>query len=223
LKRDLFEMLLGIGILALGLVVILFTFSQAFAIASNPGPWIRNQIPQTPQPVGPSASFDWTSNDASVTFADTSQQGDTQIVSWDWDFGDGQRTNVQNPQHTYPSYSNYQASLVVRDANGKESFAVAQVTTILGDTRSGRGVSSSLGQGLNVNLDFASILLPIAAVLLTFGLFLVMSVIGGSIMKAGWNIVRPKPETIRVRLKQRHLTQAMEEDAAMGAPPPPSS
>ena len=38
LKRDLFEMILGIGILALGLVVILFTFSQAFGPVYAPPP-----------------------------------------------------------------------------------------------------------------------------------------------------------------------------------------
>src|SRR6266511_332813 len=222
LKRDLFELILGIGILALGLVVILFTFSQAFAIATNPGPWLRNQLPQQQQSTGPSASFDWTSNDATVTFADSSGPGDAQIVVWDWDFGDGQRGSAQNPTHTYSSYTTYQASLVVRDANGKESLAVAQVITVVGDTRSGRGVNTPTGAGLNLNLDFAGVLLPIAIVFLTFGLFLVMTVAGGAIMRAGWNILKPKPETIRVRLKPKHLTQAFEDDS-MPTPPPPAT
>jgi len=223
LKRDLFELILGIGILALGLVVILFTFSQAFAIATNPGPWLRNQLPQQQQPAGPSASFDWTSNDATVTFADSSRPGDAQIVLWDWDFGDGQRGSAQNPTHTYSSYTTYQASLVVRDANGKESLAVAQVITVIGDTRSGRGVNTPTGAGLNLNLDFADVLLPIAIVFLTFGLFLVMTVAGGAIMRAGWNILKPKPETIRVRLKPKHLTQGFEDDSMPTTPPPPAT
>ncbi len=221
MKRDFFEMILGIGILALGLVVILFTFSQAFSIATNPGPWLRNQLPQQQQPTGPSASFDWTSNDVTATFADSSRPGDAQIVLWDWDFGDGQRGSAQNPTHTYSSYTTYQASLVVRDANGKESLAVTQVITVLGDTRSGRGVNTPTGAGLNLNLDFAGVLLPIAVVLLTFGLFLIMTVVGGSVMKAGWNILKPKPETIHVRLKPKHLTQGFEDDS-MPTPPPPA-
>jgi len=223
LKRDLFELILGIGVLALGLVVILFTFSQAFAIAANPGPWLRNQLPQQQQPTGPSASFDWTSNDATVTFAGSSRPGDAQIVLWDWDFGDGQRGSAQNLTHTYSSYTTYQASLVVRDTNGKESLAVAQVITVLGDTRSGRGVNTPTGAGLNLNLDFAGVLLPIAVVFLTFGLFLVMTVAGGAIMRAGWNILKPKPETIRVRLKPKHLTQGFEDDSMPTTPPPPAT
>ncbi len=225
MKRDLFELLLGIGVLALGLVVILFTFSQALGIASNPGPWLRGQLPQTQQGAGPTASFDWSSNDLSVSFTDRTQQGDAQVIAWDWDFGDGQRSNLQNPQHTYPTNSSYQASLVVRDANGKQSTAVGQVDVVLGQTRSGRGLNNPLGGGLNLDLNFGNILLPIAVVFLTFGLFLVMAVIGGKIMMAGWNILKPKPETIRVRLKPKHLTQAVEEDVpptgVSSTPPPP--
>jgi len=222
MKRDLFERILGIGVLALGLAVILFTFSQALAIATNPGPWLGGQLPQNPQQAGPIASFDWTSSDATVTFADSSGPGDASIVSWDWDFGDGQRGSVPNPTHTYSSYTAYQASLVVRDANGKESIALAQVTTVLGDTRSGRGFNTPTAAGLNLNLDLAELLLPVAIVFLTSGLFLVMTVAGGSIMKAGWNILKPKPETIHVRLKPKHLAQALEEDSTLTIPPPPA-
>lgn len=214
-------MLLGIGVLALGLVVILFTFSQALALATNPGDFLRDQIAEEPQLVGPTATFDWTSNDLTVTFTDSSVAGDGPIVSWDWDFGDGERSNVQNPQHTYAVNSTYEASLVVRDANGKQSTAIAQVLTVAGQTRSGRGINNPLGGDLSFDFNLGDILLPIAIGFLTFGLFLVMAVIGGQVMRAGWNILKPRPETIRVRLKPKHLTQALEDDASPTNPPPP--
>src|SRR2546427_372653 len=45
----------------------------------------------------------------------------------------------------------------------------------------------------------------------------------GAVTRAGWNMIKPKPETIRVRLKPKHLTQAIEEDAPsmVMLPPPP--
>ncbi len=137
--------------------------------------------------------------------------------------------NAQNPQHTYPSSGGYEASLVVRDANGKESTAIANVTVSVGQTRGGRGLNNPFGAGdLGLNLNFGDFLLPVAIALLTFGLFLVMAIIGGKIMIAGWNILKPKPETIRVRLKPKHLTQAFEADTATmgpsaGPPPPPGA
>jgi len=84
------------------------------------------------------------------------------------------------------------------------------------------------GSSLALNLDFGQILLPVATVLLTFGMFVVMAIIGGKIMMAGWNILKPKPETIRVRMKPAQMTQLFEQDAVAGSrstspPPPPTA
>jgi hypothetical protein len=69
----------------------------------------------------------------------------------------------------------------------------------------------------------SGILQPVAITFLTFGMFVVMSMVGGAITRAGWNMVKPKPETIRVRLKPRDLTRAMEQDTGtvIAYPPPP--
>jgi gliding motility-associated-like protein len=39
-------------------------------------------------------------------------------VSWQWDFGDGGTSNLQNPSHTYTTLGNYTVKLVVTGANG---------------------------------------------------------------------------------------------------------
>src|SRR2546426_12085406 len=63
----------------------------------------------------------------SVSFNDNSRQGDAGIVSWDWDFGDGSRSNQQNPQHTYSTNFTGFVRLTVRDANDKSNSAVGSV------------------------------------------------------------------------------------------------
>src|SRR2546426_995546 len=138
LKREHAELLIGIGVLALGLGLLLFTFSHALAIATAPGDFFRGQFPQqTPQ--GPSASFTWDTNGSNTTTVqDTSRQGDVAITSWDWNFGDGTRVSGRNPgPHTYANASVYQVSLIIRDGNGKESRAVAQVQAVPMHPRSG--------------------------------------------------------------------------------------
>src|SRR2546428_12527187 len=154
LKREHAELLIGIGVLALGLGLLLFAFSHALAIATDPGDFFRGQFPQqTPQ--GPSASFTWDTNGSNTTTVqDTSRQGDVAIASWDWNFGDGARVSGRNPgPHTYANASVYQVSLIIRDGNGKESRAVAQVQAVPIQPRSGDSLADpTAGPPLRVEL-----------------------------------------------------------------------
>ncbi len=233
MKRDTFELLVGIGVLALGIGLLLFTFASAFALVASPGDFVRNQTgTQQSQVQGPSPDFSWSSSGLNFTVQDHSSQGSAAITSWQWDFGDGTQGNGQTPGvHVYVNPGPYTVTLTVRDANNQESRTFAQVEIVPGQTRSGQSVGNIIGQIPSLNFDLSGILLPLGVVLLTVGLYLAMAVMGGMITKAGWNLIKPKPETIRVRLKPRDLTRAFEEDAAtmpaaasaltQQAPPPP--
>ncbi|MGC9066158.1 MAG: PKD domain-containing protein, partial [Candidatus Ratteibacteria bacterium] len=50
-------------------------------------------------------------------FTDTSR-GKNDIVSWHWDFGDGQTSDEQHPVHTYLLQKMYTVSLTITDRNG---------------------------------------------------------------------------------------------------------
>lgn len=224
MKRDTSELLLGLGVLALGIGLLLFVFASAFALAANPGPFLSNQIPgQSQQTQGPAASFSWSSNGFNLTVQDHSHQGSANLVNWQWDFGDGSgTTNGQNPpMHVYGNPGPYTVTLTVTDANNKESITFAPVDIVPAQTRSGQSVGDITANLPNLNFSFGEILLPVGVGLLTVGLYLAMAVVGGMITKAGWNLIRPRPETIRIRLKPKHLQQSVEEDAA--AAPQPSA
>ena len=54
-----------------------------------------------------------------LTFTDNSTSGDANITSWEWDFGDGTTSVLQNPPaHTYAVENQYDVSLTVTDGNG---------------------------------------------------------------------------------------------------------
>jgi PKD domain len=225
-KRDTFELLLGIGVLALGIGLLLFTFMNALALAANPGPFLLNQIPgQSQQTQGPSASFSWSSNGFNLSVQDRSSPGSASIVDWAWDFGDSSGTvNGANPPvHVYANPGPYTVTLTVTDSNNRESITFSPVDIVPAQTRSGQSVGDITAQIPNLNFNLGEILIPVGVGLLTVGLYLAMAVIGGMITKAGWNLIRPRPETIRIRLKPKHLQQAMEEDAvSLPSQPQPS-
>ena len=66
---------------------------------------------------------------ANVAFTDQSTGSPT---SWQWNFGDGSSSNVQNPTHAYATQGSYGVSLTV--ANASSSSTASHVVTILPPT-----------------------------------------------------------------------------------------
>ncbi len=56
-----------------------------------------------------------------INFKYIALASDTIIKSWNWDFGDGNFSMIQNPNHVYSSPGKYRVSLLVKDAHGCEN------------------------------------------------------------------------------------------------------
>ncbi|MCP4214721.1 MAG: PKD domain-containing protein [bacterium] len=67
----------------------------------------------------PNASFNYSKDELVVTFTDQSSDDGT-IVSWAWDFGDGNTSTNRNPVHTYATMGTYSVTLTVTDDEGAE-------------------------------------------------------------------------------------------------------
>ena len=70
--------------------------------------------------IGLASFYVFSSSDvgSTVHFFDRSSDSDSQIVSWQWDFGDGSSSTAQNPTHTYAEPGSYIVSLTVTDDTG---------------------------------------------------------------------------------------------------------
>jgi len=68
-------------------------------------------------PNEPNTSFEWQQKGLTVSFEDTTPL-QLYIVSWYWDFGDGEHSNIQNPTHTYPGYGNYTVFFTTWNSQG---------------------------------------------------------------------------------------------------------
>ncbi len=128
----------------------------------------------TPEAVGPTASFAETpgpyyANITTISFTDTSVAGNNgtnivPIVSWFWDFGDGNTSTLQNPTHMYILPGIYTVNLTVTDAVGRQAWKTATKNVIakpLGDVidafteieRAFGYLAGSTGEGLNQTAD----------------------------------------------------------------------
>ncbi|MFQ5838746.1 MAG: PKD domain-containing protein [Thermoplasmata archaeon] len=85
------------------------------------------EVPNEP----PTAAFVWSPSlpveGEEVAFSDTSSDPDGNIVSWEWNFGDGSTSTERNPIHTFSSEGTYSVSLVVTDSGGLSDTATAEV------------------------------------------------------------------------------------------------
>lgn len=79
--------------------------------------------------VNPSPTARFTANittaclPATIQFTDLSVPNAGTIVQWDWDFGDGNTSNQQNPQHTYTTTGFYTVYLRVTTSTGCSNLA----------------------------------------------------------------------------------------------------
>ncbi|MFC3563041.1 PKD domain-containing protein [Pedobacter jamesrossensis] len=67
-----------------------------------------------------------------ILFTDKSASNavDFAITEWLWDFGDGKKSNEQNPKHQYAAEGNYTVSLVVKSGTGCSSNALQKPVKI---------------------------------------------------------------------------------------------
>jgi PKD repeat protein len=70
----------------------------------------------------PTAKYGYKKNDQlTFTFTDSSLENGNTIVAWNWDFGDGNISNLQNPVHTYTSEVSYTVKLCINTDKDCES------------------------------------------------------------------------------------------------------
>jgi hypothetical protein len=198
MKEETYGMIWGTIVLVLGLGILLFVFSNVYEITQNPSEKLDEWVPEEIK--DPTASFSWSSQDASVGFTDTSVKGSGEITSWYWEFGDGSSSNEKNPNHGYSGYGGYTVSLQVEDENSKTSSVQTRVSIEEGGSNEGQ---TQAGLSFDLGLDYE--LKRFGVVTLFLGAFAVVVMIGGRITLAGCRLLRPMPKTFKIRVKPKDM------------------
>lgn len=94
-----------------------------FVLMHYDDPSAEPPIPGPP----PVASFTYVLDGLTVTFTNTSTNGDTYL----WDFGDGNTSTEENPVHTYADNGLYTVTLTASNPNGESSYSVSIATSVL--------------------------------------------------------------------------------------------
>jgi len=104
--------------------------------------------------VPPAADFTFTANHLVVNFTDASTDSDGTIVSWLWNFGDGNTSTAQNPGHTYAAGGTYTVTLTVTD-NDSAVDSISKPVTVTANIPPTAGFTYSIN-GLTVTFTDTS-------------------------------------------------------------------
>lgn len=114
-------------------------------LADNDGVLIKELVT-----LPPTANFSFSVMDLTVAFSDNSSDGDGEIVTYDWQFGDSQSSELENPTHTYDSAGTYTVTLTVTDSNGQTGSRSKNVT-VAGSSSAPNAAFSFTTEGLTVS------------------------------------------------------------------------
>jgi len=106
------------------------TYTVTLTVTDNDGATdsVSKPVTVTGPNAAPIADFTFTTSDLTANFTDTSTDSDGTIVGWDWNFGDGNTSTVQNPSHTYAAGGTYTVTLTVTDDDGATGSISKPVT-----------------------------------------------------------------------------------------------
>ncbi len=87
---------------------------------------------------------------SSISFTDSSAGN---AISWNWDFGDGTTSNLQNPTHTYTASGTYDVSLTATASGGSDSETKTGFITVNASPTVNAGLDQSICEGSSITLS----------------------------------------------------------------------
>ncbi len=91
----------------------------------------------------PVAAFSVEINGLEAAFTDLSTDVDGSVVSWFWDFGDGQSSSVQHPVHSFATTGTYLVTLDITDDSGLKNSSETELQIEMDDSGTGAFLESN--------------------------------------------------------------------------------
>ena len=198
IKEETYGIIWGTVFLVIGLIILLVVFASVLDVAQNPSEKLEEWVPD--EITAPTAAFQWWSEGNTIEFNDASTKGSLEISSWNWDFGDGESSTEQHPDHTYSERGNYTVTLEAADANGNSHVTRTRVIVIEGESNQGQTpVSMSLDLGLSLTLNRLAIAIVFAVA------FAILVMIGGRFLVAGCRLLKPNIQFYKMKVQPKEF------------------
>jgi len=130
-----------------------FDSSESPTAMNRPRLEITYTVPVIPTNQPPAASFTDSCTDLDCSFTDTSTDSDGSVTGWSWDFGDGNVSSAQNPNHSFAADGSYTVNLTATDNDGASDGVSNEVTVVLAtvpDAPSGLGAATYSGEQIDL-------------------------------------------------------------------------
>lgn len=102
-------------------------------IDESVSPSVDQSVPKVTPSDPPSASFTFApetpETGETVSFTDGSED-DVAVTDWQWTFDDGETSQAQHPEHSFPGPGTYEVTLTVTDAEGQQTSTTQPVTVV---------------------------------------------------------------------------------------------
>lgn len=113
-------------------------FTVSLTVTNDLGCSNTHEIPNYVQAIGPDVNFGADiffaeCPDLTVNFTDSTIFG-APIVAWNWDFGDGGTSLLQDPTHTFTDFDDYDVSLTITDIDGCSRTLIFENYIVIRDT-----------------------------------------------------------------------------------------
>jgi PKD repeat protein len=112
-------------------------YNVVLTVTDNDGGQDSETIKITVKNRKPVADFSCTPSDPTtvdtVEFSDSSSDEDGTIEGWEWDFGDGYTSDIENPTHKYSEAGDYSVELTVTDDDGDKDTVSFDITVAKAD------------------------------------------------------------------------------------------
>jgi PKD repeat protein len=138
--------------------------------------YYMDMAPDEPMTVDAGGPYDGEVNE-DIEFTGTILYPGKEPYTYQWDFGDGETSTVEDPTHSYDSAGNYTIKFTVTDNEGKIAMQNTTITITKSDTPNGNGNGGNNNQNGDGTDNGLILFIAVIAIIVIIGIVVIIFII----------------------------------------------